>query len=234
MTIPTITTPPEAPNRQQPTLFSTRMDAFLSWMTTFASELTSMISWIGERAAATEAAAGGSTADVWVSGGTYVAGTSYYSPIDFQSYRAKTDHDSLTTDPSLDDTNWAVYTLGSSPNLTGLNVSGESVFTEMTETVTTVSGATPDIDMEDGTIFELTTSADTTFTFSNPAATGATSFTLIVTAGGSHTLTWPASVDWAGGEAPDAPADTETDILTFLTTDAGTTWFGFVAGDAMA
>jgi hypothetical protein len=39
---------------------------------------------------------------------------------------------------------------------------------------------------------------------------------------------------WSGGSAPDAPASGETDVLTFLTADAGAPWFGFVAGDAMA
>jgi len=48
------------------------------------------------------------------------------------------------------------------------------------------------------------------------------------------TLTYPTSVDWAGGTAPDAPADGETDVLSFYTTDGGTTYYGFQVGDAMA
>ena len=48
------------------------------------------------------------------------------------------------------------------------------------------------------------------------------------------TFTYPASVDWAGGTAPDAPADGETDVLSFYTTDGGTTYYGFQVGDAMA
>jgi hypothetical protein len=48
------------------------------------------------------------------------------------------------------------------------------------------------------------------------------------------TLTYPASVDWPGGTAPDAPADGETDVLVFYTEDGGTTYYGFQAGDAMA
>lgn len=235
MSVPSFTTPPEAPNRQQPTVFATNMDAFLSWLVSFASDLTTAVSWIGEKTAAVEAAAGGATADPWVSGGTYAVGESYYSPATFQSYRAKTNHSGLTTDPSLDDTNWAVYTLSSSPTLVGLSVSGDTIFGgKMTETVTALSGAAPDVDLSDGTIFTLTTSANTTLTFSNPAATGATSFTLILTAGGTHTLTWPAPVNWAGGAAPDAPASGETNVYTFLTVDAGATWLGFVSGEGMS
>lgn len=39
-------------------------------------------------------------------------------------------------------------------------------------------------------------------------------------------LTYPASVKWAGGSAPGAPADGETDILEFITDDGGATWYG--------
>jgi len=74
----------------------------------------------------------------------------------------------------------------------------------------------------------------TTFTFSNPSASGtACSFTLILTNGGSQTVNWPASVDWAGAAAPALTA-AGVDVLTFTTVDAGTTWYGFAAGLAMA
>lgn len=48
------------------------------------------------------------------------------------------------------------------------------------------------------------------------------------------TIAYPSSVEFAGGTAPDAPAVGETDILSFYTTDGGTTYYGFKAGDAMA
>ena len=47
------------------------------------------------------------------------------------------------------------------------------------------------------------------------------------------TFTYPASVDWPAGTAPDAPAVGETDVLVFYTEDGGTTYYGFQAGDAM-
>ncbi len=53
-------------------------------------------------------------------------------------------------------------------------------------------------------------------------------------AGSAATITYPSSVDFAGGTAPDAPANGETDILSFYTTDGGTTYYGFKAGDAMS
>ena len=40
------------------------------------------------------------------------------------------------------------------------------------------------------------------------------------------TLTWPSSIEWAGGIAPAAPANGETDVFTFTTDDGGTTYTG--------
>jgi hypothetical protein len=101
--------------------------------------------------------------------------------------------------------------------------------------VSLTAAATVDVDCETGNVFALTTNQNTTFTFSNPPATGtAFGFTLKLTAGGTHTITWPASVDWAAATAPDAPASGETNVLVFITHDAGTTWYGFQAGAAMA
>jgi len=103
------------------------------------------------------------------------------------------------------------------------------------ETYVSLSGTTPTVDCEAGNVFSLTTSGNTTFVFGNPPATGtAFGLTIEVTAGGTHTLTWPASVDWAGGSAPAAPASGETNVLVFTTRTGGTTWYGFQAGGAMS
>ena len=114
-------------------------------------------------------------------------------------------------------------------------VSAELKATSYNESYVSLSGTTPTVDCEAGNMFALTTSGNTTFTFSNPPTTGtAYGFTIKVTAGGTHTLTWPASVDWPAATAPDAPASGETNVLVFLTHDGGTTWYGFQAGAALA
>ena len=96
------------------------------------------------------------------------------------------------------------------------------------------STATYTIDLENGNVFEITLTADCTFTFSNPPVSGkAGSFTLVLKQDGTGgwAPTWPASVDWAGGSAPTLTSTASAvDILTFLTTDGGTTWYGFLAG----
>jgi len=101
------------------------------------------------------------------------------------------------------------------------------------ETVGTITSS--DIDLSTGNVFEETISTTTTYTFSNPPATGtAFGFTLKITSSGTNTIAWPTSVDWAGGTAPEAPASGETDVFAFFTTDGGTTYYGFQAGDALA
>jgi hypothetical protein len=138
MTTPTFTTPPVAPSRQAPSTFSALSDAFLSYIVTFQGELVTAVSWIATQvstvaayvvtasaAAATATSAAGaavaaSGATVWVSGASYTANTdAVISPVNQQTYRAKTTHSGVTTDPSLDTTNW---------NLVG--VDGEAIRSE--------------------------------------------------------------------------------------------------------
>jgi hypothetical protein len=97
-----------------------------------------------------------------------------------------------------------------------------------------VGGGTDAIDISVGNVVTATVSTGAqTFTFTNPSATGkACSFTLILTNGGSQTVNWPSSVDWAGGTAPTLTTS-GIDILTFTTVDAGTIWYGFAAGTDM-
>ena len=106
-----------------------------------------------------------------------------------------------------------------------------AVYSEDVNAIGSTGGGTQDIDMTDGNVVTATvdTSANT-FTFSNPPASGkAGSFTLILTNGGSQTVNWPASVDWAGGTAPTLTSS-GVDCLTFTTVDGGVIWYGFAAG----
>ena len=94
---------------------------------------------------------------------------------------------------------------------------------------------TVNIDMVYGNVVTATiVTGATTLNFINPPATGkAGTITLFLTNGGSQTVTWDPQIDWAGGTAPTLTA-AGIDILTFITQDEGTTWYGFAAGLAMA
>lgn len=92
------------------------------------------------------------------------------------------------------------------------------------------TGATRTFDLEVANFFSATLDQNSTFTFSNPPASGDFgAFVLELTNGGAFTITFPAAVDWPGGTAPSLTAS-GVDQLVFTTRDAGTTWFGFVAG----
>ena len=101
---------------------------------------------------------------------------------------------------------------------------------EITNALGTV-GASPAIDLTLGNVVTATVSGTApTFSFTNPTAGDeGCSFTLVLTNGGSQTVTWPASVDWPGGTAPSLVAS-GVDILEFFTVNGGTTWFGFGSG----
>jgi hypothetical protein len=99
---------------------------------------------------------------------------------------------------------------------------------------TKVAMAAHAVDLELGNVFTYTLSGAQTLTFTNPAASGtASSFTLILTNGGSATLTWPTSIDWAAATAPTLTAS-GVDVLTFTSIDGGTIWYGIAAGIGMA
>ncbi len=117
-----------------------------------------------------------------------------------------------------------------------VNVTDEILAGYYVETYQALTGTTVAIDCTAASVFSLSTSGATTFSFTNVPSTTNTALglTLEVTAGGTHTLTWPASVNWAGGSAPDDPASGETNIYGFYTRDAGTTWYGFLSGADMS
>jgi len=118
------------------------------------------------------------------------------------------------------------------------NVVQRAEMKDYSETKVVLSAAaTVDIDLATGNVFTLTPDQNTTFTFSNPAVSGKScSFTLIWTQDSTdRTITWPGTVDWAGGSAPDVTSGSgKRDVYTFFSMDAGTIWYGFQAGADMS
>jgi hypothetical protein len=95
-------------------------------------------------------------------------------------------------------------------------------------------GATETIDASTANVHKIILDVNCTLTFSGaPTAGVSAAFTLFVTqdSSGGNTITWPASVAWEGGvEPPQTTTANKTDIYTFSTLNAGTTWYGFNAG----
>lgn len=104
----------------------------------------------------------------------------------------------------------------------------------LAEGYTTLSGTTPSVSLNGGGSFSLVLSGNTTFTFADAPATGSAGFSLKVTqdaSGSGFTVTWPASVKWPGGSAPELTATADkSDVFVFTTEDAGASYVGLVAG----
>ena len=86
-------------------------------------------------------------------------------------------------------------------------------------------------DCSTGNSFYHLLTENTTFTLSNPSPTGKLCQIVIRIkqdgSGGAYTVTWPASVTWAGGSKPVvSPGNNVFDKFTLTTDDAGTSWFG--------
>lgn len=95
-------------------------------------------------------------------------------------------------------------------------------------------GGSETVNYEDGEVVAVTlTSNVTALAISNPPATGkAGSITFIINHGtGPYTWAHPTGTVWAGGTPPTLSSGaSEIDILTYVTRDGGTTWYGFVGG----
>ena len=122
-----------------------------------------------------------------------------------------------------------------------VSIVGELVvdsYNERYAAVTSTTNATT-VDCEAGNSFMHTLTENTTFTFSNPPASGTAysmSIEIIQDASASgFTVTWPTSVDWPAATAPTLTATASAkDVFVFTTRDGGTTWLGFTAGQALA
>ena len=102
-------------------------------------------------------------------------------------------------------------------------------FSETVNAIGTVTGNTA-VNFESGNVQTITMNGNCEFTFTNPPASGkAGTVTLIITNGGANTTTFHSSVKWPSDVAPSLTSS-GIDIITFLTTDAGSNIFGFVGG----
>jgi len=122
---------------------------------------------------------------------------------------------------------------GNSPTFTGLISNGVVIAASLQEDYDGLSGTSPAPDADNAGGFSLTMTGNTTFTFGSVTSGRSVGFILQLTGNGS-TVTWPSSVDWAGGTAPDAPASGESNLYVFYTRDGGTNWIGVLSAAAYA
>lgn len=114
--------------------------------------------------------------------------------------------------------------------------SSRNDFKNYTETKSTANPSAGAItyDLSQGTHFETALTGNATVTISNVPnpSNGVVSFTVKFTADGTgRTFTWPGSVLWASGAAIDfTDTNNKVDFVTFISYNAGTTWYAFIGG----
>ena len=99
----------------------------------------------------------------------------------------------------------------------------------------TISSSALTLDLTNSQVFTVALNSNiSTLTISNPdpRTNTAQGFTLILTADGTaRTISWPGSVKWPSGTGPTLTStNNKVDILSFLSPDNGTTWYGFTGG----
>lgn len=162
-------------------------------------------------------------------------GSTTYSAFHWAQKAAASAAAAATFDPSSYYTKSQVDTKDAAKaSLSGANFTGG--IGEGSNTITS-SGGTLSVDCSTGNDFVHALSENTSVVFANVPASGiAYALTLTVAQDSVvRTITWPASVGWAGGAAPTLSAGTgEVDVFVLKTHDGGTTWYGFTSGQGMS
>lgn len=244
MAYPPISTLPTPPSRQDPTNFSTQADAFLGALPTFQTQVNAAGDYIETKAVSVGNTFIGNYSAVT----TYVIGQSvlYTNGIFYISLVDSNIGNTPTTNP----TKWSAIPSYSLSSITGnvgitgnlsvtgttdlignLNATGTTDFNgnvifsnAIIETVFALTGTTPALNPNNGTIQTWTLSANSTPTDSFIAGQA---MTLMIDDGAAYSITWP-SVTWkSGGVAPIL----ETTGFTVVTLwKVGTTLYGARVG----
>lgn len=105
-----------------------------------------------------------------------------------------------------------------SRNLT--NIVGAS-YNSSNSNVTTITSASPTMDLSASDTFTLTVTGTTSLAFSNVPASGRAKYIVLeITNGGSAAVIWPTNTRWPGGTAPTLTT-AGTDLIVFFTDDGG-------------
>jgi hypothetical protein len=108
-----------------------------------------------------------------------------------------------------------------------------SAYSEGLITSAVVTGSVS-LDLLSANVFDLTLIGATTLAFANPVSSGSHSITLIIRQGGTaQAVTYPASVKWSNDAVPDLSAINKTSVLTFMTVNGGTRWYGFLGANGL-
>lgn len=155
--------------------------------------------------------------------------------IDSEHYAAASIDEPHLADNSVDSRAYVDASIDSEHLATGIILNDVLLkdYGEVTNALGDLGGGTDAINLTLGNSVSATVSTGAqTFTFTNPTASDELcAFSLMLTNGGSQTVNWPGTVDFAGGTAPTLTTS-GVDCLVFWTIDGGSIWNGgIVAAD---
>ena len=149
--------------------------------------------------------------------------------VDSEHYTAASIDEPHLADNSVDSRAYVDASIDSEHLATGIILNDVLLkdYGEVTNALGDLGGGTDAINLTLGNSVSATVSTGTqTFTFTNPTAGDELcAFSLMLTNGGSQTVNWPGTVDWASATAPTLTAS-GVDCLVFWTIDGGTIWNG--------
>jgi hypothetical protein len=162
--------PPAPEPGDTPQQFNSKAFAFVDALDTFVTEANAQATTVNTNAttATTKAAEAAASADAasqtanvvqWVTGTSYAAGANVFSPIDFQTYRAKSAFTS-NTDPSADLANWTrltnsgVFAAGAvgTPSITTTNDQNTGIYFPAPDTMAVAVGGVEALKVESGKV----------------------------------------------------------------------------------
>lgn len=214
MTITTIDDVPTPPARADgEALYNSRMIALVAALATRVTQMNTQSGELDdsgtEAAAAAAAGVSASGAQIWVTGTTYAQGDKRWSPIDYKTYRRKT-NGAGSADPSADSTNWALVSGTGDVNLTAIQTVSNKVLVDpdlegsLTEKIYEIpDGASVDIDPANGKWQSWTLGAARTPTANNFA--NGQSVILDVADGAAYAVTWTIVTSWLDDFPPVLP-----------------------------
>jgi hypothetical protein len=218
MTVPLISDLPTPPSRSDsPATFASLANPFLGAFPTLRTQYNAQSAALDVLATTADAAVAdalsGTNAAEWVTGTTYARGDKRWSPINFKTYRRKT-NGAGSTDPSADSTNWALIVGTGDVKRTATqtleNKTLESPVIEgsvTNEPYTITDGASVDIDPDNGAVQEWTIGANRTPTADN--FQDGQRVRLRIARSGSFSITWTSileAADWVDEFTPPIPA----------------------------
>lgn len=238
MVKPTYDNAPDAPTRNSPTTFRTRMDAFLAWIPGFKTFVDAANTHIDSQADAAAASAGTATTQAGIA--TTQAGIATTKAGEAAASEAQVElmEAAVIASTGID---VSAFNIGDLLQVVDDGAGGKelAMSAQRLENSASFTGTTPSLDLAADQYHHGTLTGNTTFTFDvsgfGTLSGNAIFFVLEITQDSTvRTITFPASVEWDNGDPPDVPAEDATAVYAFISRDGGTTWRGVQSGAAFS